>query len=55
LCREKSFSSKGDGFATAVDGFPFHPRCPQKFDGCDRIEPQLGTVKDAHQVACHLY
>jgi oligopeptide/dipeptide ABC transporter ATP-binding protein len=36
-------------------GCAFHPRCPQKFDGCDRIEPQLETVKDAHQVACHLY
>jgi oligopeptide/dipeptide ABC transporter ATP-binding protein len=36
-------------------GCAFHPRCPQKFDSCDRIEPQLGTVNDAHQVTCHLY
>jgi oligopeptide/dipeptide ABC transporter ATP-binding protein len=36
-------------------GCAFHPRCPQKFDGCDRIEPQLGAVAGEHQVACHLY
>jgi oligopeptide/dipeptide ABC transporter ATP-binding protein len=36
-------------------GCAFHPRCPRKFEGCDRIEPQLGAAENAHQVACHLY
>ena len=36
-------------------GCAFHPRCPRRFDGCDQVEPQLGPLGEAHQVACHLY
>jgi peptide/nickel transport system ATP-binding protein len=35
-------------------GCTFHPRCPRRFSGCDRIAPQLLQSGDA-QVACHLF
>jgi peptide/nickel transport system ATP-binding protein len=33
-------------------GCPFHPRCPQRIDGCDTIRPELAGAP--HAVACHL-
>jgi oligopeptide transport system ATP-binding protein len=36
-------------------GCQFHTRCRNRFEGCDRHEPQLVEVKSGHQVACHLY
>jgi oligopeptide/dipeptide ABC transporter ATP-binding protein len=36
-------------------GCRFHPRCPQRFDPCDRLSPEFITVADGHKVACHLY
>ncbi|MBW2017124.1 MAG: dipeptide ABC transporter ATP-binding protein [Deltaproteobacteria bacterium] len=36
-------------------GCSFHPRCPRRFEGCDRYEPELKTIQDRHQVACHLF
>jgi oligopeptide/dipeptide ABC transporter ATP-binding protein len=36
-------------------GCRFHPRCPQRFDPCDRLSPEFFTVADGHKVACHLY
>jgi len=34
-------------------GCPFHPRCPKRFDPCDRIVPELtGTDR---LVSCHLW
>ncbi|MFH1739881.1 MAG: oligopeptide/dipeptide ABC transporter ATP-binding protein [bacterium] len=35
-------------------GCHFHPRCPHRFDPCDKIDPPLIDI-DGHQVACHLY
>ncbi|NBE98257.1 ABC transporter ATP-binding protein [Nonomuraea sp. KC401] len=35
-------------------GCPFHPRCPERFDGCDRTLPELVTT-GGHEVACLLY
>jgi oligopeptide/dipeptide ABC transporter ATP-binding protein len=35
-------------------GCPFHPRCPKRFDPCDRVLPLLGGTDD-HVVACHLF
>jgi oligopeptide/dipeptide ABC transporter ATP-binding protein len=35
-------------------GCRFHPRCPQRFEPCDRIEPAVKTVEEDHAVACHL-
>jgi oligopeptide/dipeptide ABC transporter ATP-binding protein len=36
-------------------GCRFHPRCPQRFDPCDKIDPAFRTVADGHAVACHLH
>jgi peptide/nickel transport system ATP-binding protein len=35
-------------------GCAFHPRCPRRFEGCDRALPQL-VPSGAAQVACHLF
>ncbi len=36
-------------------GCRFHPRCPKRFEGCDREEPVLREISPGHWVACHLY
>jgi peptide/nickel transport system ATP-binding protein len=36
-------------------GCRFHPRCPKRFEVCDRIVPILTEVESGHWVACHLY
>lgn len=36
-------------------GCHFHPRCPKRMEGCDRIDPQLKDMGGGHQVACLLY
>lgn len=36
-------------------GCRFHPRCPKRFDRCDREEPVLQEVSPGHWVSCHLY
>jgi len=36
-------------------GCRFHPRCPQRFEPCDKIDPEFKTVTDEHTVACHLH
>ncbi|HEX7890790.1 MAG TPA: oligopeptide/dipeptide ABC transporter ATP-binding protein [Ramlibacter sp.] len=35
-------------------GCAFHPRCPRRFEGCDRSMPRL-LPAGAAQVACHLF
>jgi peptide/nickel transport system ATP-binding protein/oligopeptide transport system ATP-binding protein len=35
-------------------GCPFHPRCPKRFDICDKLVPELKDI-DGRLVACHLY
>ena len=35
-------------------GCPFHPRCPRRFDPCDRVIPELKEMRDRF-VSCHLY
>jgi peptide/nickel transport system ATP-binding protein len=35
-------------------GCAFHPRCPRRFEGCDRTAPQLLQTGNA-LVACHLF
>lgn len=37
-------------------GCSFHPRCPKRFDPCDKVEPPLRGIGDAGcRVSCHLY
>ncbi len=35
-------------------GCRFHPRCPKRFDPCDKEEPPLVEVEKGRWVACHL-
>ncbi len=35
-------------------GCPFHPRCPKRFEPCDKIVPELRETK-GRLVSCHLY
>ncbi len=35
-------------------GCRFHPRCPQRFEPCARIEPAFKDMDENHHVACHL-
>ncbi len=36
-------------------GCRFHTRCPYRFEPCDKVDPQMLTTPEGHQVACHLY
>jgi oligopeptide/dipeptide ABC transporter ATP-binding protein len=36
-------------------GCRFHPRCPHRFEPCDKVKPELKEVEKDHYVACHLY
>jgi oligopeptide/dipeptide ABC transporter ATP-binding protein len=35
-------------------GCPFHPRCPYRFEPCDKIVPPLQAPEGGHKDACHL-
>jgi oligopeptide/dipeptide ABC transporter ATP-binding protein len=35
-------------------GCPFHPRCPKRFDICDKVVPELEDI-GGRLVSCHLY
>jgi peptide/nickel transport system ATP-binding protein/oligopeptide transport system ATP-binding protein len=35
-------------------GCPFHPRCPKRFDPCDKVVPEARAA-DGSSVSCHLY
>jgi len=35
-------------------GCPFHPRCPKRFDPCDRTVPEF-KKKNGRYVSCHLF
>ncbi len=36
-------------------GCRFHPRCPKRFEICDKSEPELMEIGRGHYVMCHLY
>lgn len=36
-------------------GCPFHPRCPQRLDACDKAIPAPVDIGERHVVACHLF
>jgi oligopeptide/dipeptide ABC transporter ATP-binding protein len=35
-------------------GCPFHPRCPKRFDPCDKVIPEL-KISHERYVSCHLF
>jgi oligopeptide/dipeptide ABC transporter ATP-binding protein len=35
-------------------GCPFHPRCPKRFEPCDKVVPDLKEINGRY-VSCHLY
>ncbi len=35
-------------------GCPFHPRCPHRFDPCDKVRPPFETIEGGHADACLL-
>jgi oligopeptide/dipeptide ABC transporter ATP-binding protein len=35
-------------------GCRFHPRCPYRFDPCDKFSPKTTDIKEGHLVECHL-
>jgi len=58
LAREKKrIVLKGDvpSPVNPPPGCRFHPRCPKRFESCDRGEPPLVEIEPDHWVACHLY
>src|SRR3972149_7936103 len=36
-------------------GCRFHTRCKERFNICDKIEPELREIRKGHFVMCHLY
>ncbi|MGH2652806.1 MAG: ABC transporter ATP-binding protein [Actinomycetota bacterium] len=36
-------------------GCSFHPRCPARFEPCDRVDPSLYAVEDGRRAACLLH
>lgn len=55
--QKKRQTLKGDipSPVSPPSGCPFHPRCPQRFTGCDEVLPALKPHDPKHSVACHLY
>ncbi len=55
--RGKLFSMEGEipPLINPPPGCRFHPRCPRRFDPCDKEVPQLLEVEPGHKVACFLY
>ncbi len=54
--KKKRITLKGD-VPSPIDppsGCRFHPRCPCRFEPCDRQEPELMEAAKSHYVACHL-
>jgi peptide/nickel transport system ATP-binding protein len=37
------------------EGCKFHPRCPFRFETCDRMIPPLLETSQRHLVSCYLY
>ena len=35
-------------------GCPFHPRCPHRFEPCDKVRPPLAAIPGGHKDACLL-
>ncbi len=52
----QNFILKGDvpSPINPPSGCYFHPRCPERFDLCEKQFPELKSVNNNHMVACHL-
>ncbi len=55
--RGKLFSMEGEipPLINPPPGCRFHPRCPKRFDPCDKEVPKLVEMEPGHKVACFLY
>lgn len=55
--RGKLFSMEGEipPLINPPPGCRFHPRCPERFDPCDKEVPKLVEIEPGHKVACFLY
>ena len=55
--RGKLFSMEGEipPLINPPPGCRFHPRCPKRFDPCDKEVPRMVEVEPGHKVACFLY
>ncbi len=55
--RGKLFSMEGEipPLINPPPGCRFHPRCPKRFDPCDKEVPKLVEVEPGHKVACFLF
>jgi len=55
--RGKLFSMEGEipPLINPPPGCRFHPRCPKRFDPCDKEVPKLMEVEPEHKVACFLF
>ncbi len=55
--RGKLFSMEGEipPMINPPPGCRFHPRCPKRFDPCDKEVPKLVEVEPGHKVACFLF
>ncbi len=55
--RGKLFSMEGEipPLINPPPGCRFHPRCPKRFDPCDKEVPKLEEVEPGHKVACFLF
>jgi len=42
------------GGERSSSGCPFAPRCPKRFEPCDKVTPEVAIVEDS-RVVCHLY
>jgi peptide/nickel transport system ATP-binding protein len=40
---------------TIPPGCSFHPRCPKRFEPCDKYVPSLAGIDQDHDVSCFLY
>jgi oligopeptide/dipeptide ABC transporter ATP-binding protein len=40
---------------TIPPGCSFHPRCPKRFEPCDKYVPSLANIGPQHDVSCFLY
>lgn len=52
--RKKTPGGEVPSLINIPPGCPFHPRCPKKFEPCDRIVPVLDS-SSGRPVACHLW